>query len=69
MQRRARSFEDRRHWRNVALAIAHKTAKRIDTATRMAKEADFSERRESACLEPRKVDPIEELRRLVGDGT
>ena len=67
MQRRAKSFEDRRHWRNVALAIAHKSAKRIglDTATRMAMEVDFSERRESgresAGLEPRKVDPIEEL--------
>ena len=32
-------------------------------------EADFSDRRESAGpeLEPRKVDPVDELKRLIGD--
>ena len=71
MQRRAKSAEDRRHWRDVALAVARKTGKRIglDTATRMAVEADFGDQSESAgpALEPRKVDPIDELKRLVGD--
>jgi len=72
MQRRATSAEDRRHWRDVALAVARKTGKRIglDTATRMSRDADFSKRGgpESPELEPQRVDPIDELRRLIGDG-
>jgi hypothetical protein len=38
MERRATSSDERRKWRDVALAIARKTDRRIglDTATRMA---------------------------------
>ena len=72
MQRRATSAEDRRHWRDAALAVARKTGKRIglDTATRMSRDADFSGRGgpESPELEPRMVDPIDALRQLTGDG-
>ena len=41
----------------------------LDTATRMAMEADFSDRGKSAGpeLEPRKVDPVDEMKRLIGD--
>ena len=72
MQRRAGSVEDRRHWRDVALAVARKTGKRIglDTATRMAMEADFSRSSKPLALEPEraKVDPIDELKRIIGEG-
>src|SRR5208337_2117557 len=63
--------DERKYWRDVAMAVARIARKRagFDTATRMAIEADFSDRHESAGpeLEPRKVDPIEELKRLIGD--
>ena len=70
LQRGARSSDEERRWRDVALAVARKTGKRIglDTATRMAMEADFSRKDEwpKPKAEPaRKVDPIDELRRLV----
>ena len=42
---------------------------RVDTATRMGLDADFSDRGERAVREPepaRKVDPIDELLRIVG---
>ena len=72
MQRRAKSVDERRHWRDVALAVARKTGKRVglDTATRMSLDADFSIRGEpqSHGLDPQKVDPIDELKRLIGDG-
>ena len=59
------------HWRRVALIVARKTGKRIglDTATRMSLDADFSKRGEpqSLGLEPQKVDPIDELKRLIRD--
>ncbi len=71
MQRKAKSADERKYWRDVAMAVARIARKRagFDTATRMAIEADFSDRHESAGpeLEPRKVDPIEELKRLIGD--
>jgi hypothetical protein len=58
-------------WDRIALAVARKTGKRIglDTATLMAVEADFGDPSDSAgpALEPRKVDPIDELKRLIGD--
>jgi len=40
------------------------------TATRMAVDADLGDRSETAgpALEPKKVDPIDELKRLVVDG-
>ncbi len=39
-----------KHWRRVAVAIARKTGKRIglDTSTRMASGADFSDDRHVA---------------------
>src|SRR5208337_2193425 len=42
VERRAKCVEDRRHWRDVALAVARKTGKRVglDTATRMSLDAD-----------------------------
>ncbi len=59
------------HWRRVALIVAKRTGHRVglDTSTGMAVEADFSDRSESRGpeLEPRKVDPIDELKRLIGD--
>jgi hypothetical protein len=54
------------------LAVARKTGKRIglDTATRTAPDADLRGQSDSASpeIEPRKVDPIDELKRLIGDG-
>ena len=71
MQRRAKSVDERCHWRDVALAIARKTGKRVglDTATRMSLDADFSEGGEpqSPGVEPEKVDPIDELKQLIRD--
>jgi hypothetical protein len=69
MQRRAKSIEERRHWRDVALVVARKNGKRVglDTATRMSLDADLSRHGEpqSPGLEPQKVDPIEELERRI----
>lgn len=71
LQNRAKSREEERHWRDVALAVARMTGRRIglDTATRMARDADFSEHGapQSPVSEPPTVDPIEELKRLIGD--
>src|SRR5271166_2941242 len=51
------------------MAVARIARKRagFDTATRMAIEADFDEGREPGTREhePRKVDPIDELKRIV----
>ena len=72
MQRRAGSVEDSAYLADVALAVARKTGKRIglDTATRMAMEADFSRSSKPLALEPEraKVDPIDELKRIIGEG-
>jgi hypothetical protein len=61
-----------KHWRLVALTVARKTGKRVglDTATRMAMDADFNDRSGSASpeIKSEKVDPIDELKRLIGDG-
>ena len=63
MQRKATSADERRRWRDTALAIARKTDKRIghDTATRMSPDAELP----WPGLEPRKLDPIDELKRLI----
>ena len=70
IQQKAKSADVTQFWRDVAMAVARIARKRIglDTATRMAMEADFSDRGESAGpeLEPRKVDPVDELKRLIG---
>ncbi len=64
MQRKAKSNDEARYWRDVAMAVAWIARKRtgLDAATRMATEADFSERHESGGpeIERRKCDPIEE---------
>ena len=64
-QSRARSAEERRHWRNVALAVAARTGKRVglDAATRMSLDVESGERRVAG---PQAVDAIEELKRLIG---
>jgi hypothetical protein len=71
MENRAKSADERRHWRNVALVVARKAGKRVglDTATRMSLDANFSEQgaAQAPRLEPRKVDPIDELKRLISD--
>ena len=59
-----------RHWRRVALAVARKTGRRVglDTATRMASNADFSSEGNLGAPSPRPVsdvDPLGELMRLV----
>jgi hypothetical protein len=57
----------------LANAILAKTGKtdRLDTATRMAMDADFSDRGEPATpsREPRpNLDPLDELERILRDG-
>jgi hypothetical protein len=58
--------------RSLANAILGRTGKpdRVDTATRMAMDADFSARGEPPMSQPepgRDVDPIDELIRIVGE--
>jgi hypothetical protein len=58
--------------RSIADAILGKTGKpdRADTATRMARDADFCVRGEGAPRRrapPADVDPLEELQRIVGN--
>jgi len=58
--------------RSLANAILGKTGKpdRPDAATRMAQDADFSDRGESPTPEPepaQKVDQIDELIKIVGE--
>jgi hypothetical protein len=71
MQRKSKSTEQREYWRDVAMAVARITRKRVglDTATRMTMDADFSDRREMATpeFEPQHVDPIDELMRIIGE--
>ena len=65
-QREADSAEAAREWRAVARAIAHKTGRRhgLETATRMAMNADFSDRSEPD-IQQRKVDQVYELIRTL----
>ena len=71
MERRAKSVDEGRHWRDVALAVARQTRKRVglDIATRLSLDADFNERgeRQSPVPRPETVDPIAELIRLIRD--
>ncbi len=70
-EREASSDEMEREWSKVALAIARKTGKNVglDTATRMAADADFSARwRGGARIEPSQdIDPLDELIRIVSE--
>ena len=71
MESRAKSTDEQRHWREVSQAVARKTGKRVglDTATRMALDADFDGRGKQPPVipEPEKVDPIDELKRLISE--
>jgi hypothetical protein len=70
-QRGAESAEAAQEWRAVARAIARKTGSRLglDTATRMAMDADFStaRQRDVQRTDPRSpgVDQLDELRRII----
>ena len=68
-ERGASSEAIARDWGRVARAVARKTKRRIglDTATRMGMDAHFCDRGESANSEikPRKVDPTDNLKRLI----
>lgn len=68
-QRGAESAEAAQEWRAVARAIARKTGSLLglDTATRMAMDADFSTARGNTLkdLQSREVDPLEEMRRII----
>ena len=71
MQNRASSLEERRRWRDVALAIARKTGRRVglDTATRMSLDADLArgDELQSSKSKAPPVDQIDELKRLIRD--
>ncbi len=71
MRRKAKSADERKYWRDVAMAVGQIARKRIglDTETRMAAVADFGDGREPGTWEHerRKVNPIDELKRLVGE--
>jgi hypothetical protein len=72
-QRESSSAETARHWGRVAQSIARRTGKRVglDTATRMAMDADFTSDREIAATPPqaapRRVDPVDELKRMISE--
>ena len=70
LERRSKSFGERREWRDVAIIIARMSRRRVDTTTRMAIDADFSDPPAPSWpeIEPRKADPIDELKRLIGQG-
>ena len=69
MQNRARSAEERRRWRDVALAIARKTGSRVGVGavTRIAMDANLNKRGEPQTpkSKPPPVDQIDELKRLI----
>jgi hypothetical protein len=71
-ERQASSNEIAKDWGRIALAVAHKTGKRVglDTATRMGKDASFSlerDRTEPQHQPPKKTDPVDELMRIVSE--
>jgi hypothetical protein len=70
LERRSTSLGERREWRDVAIVIARMSRSRVDTAAHMAIDADFGhpDARSRPVIEPRKVDPIDELKRLIRKG-
>jgi sulfite reductase beta subunit-like hemoprotein len=66
LERRSKSFGERREWRDVAIVIARMSSRGVET--RMAINTDFSDPAAptAAKIEPRKVDQIGELKRLIG---
>ena len=63
MQRKAMSADERRRWRDTALVIARKISNDVGLDTLGGQR--HSCRTQSPRLEPRKVDPIDELKRLI----
>jgi hypothetical protein len=59
------------HWRRVALIVAKRAGHKVglDTATQMAKDADFSPDRESpgsrAHVHSSRLGPLDELKRIL----
>jgi hypothetical protein len=70
LERRSTSFDERREWREVTIIINRMSSRRIDTYTQTAIDTDFSDPavRAAPKIEPRKVDPIDELKQLIGQG-
>ena len=71
-QRESSSDEIAKDWGRIASAVARKSGKQVglDTATRMAIDADFSlepHQAESAHQPPEETDPVDELMRIVSD--
>jgi hypothetical protein len=70
----ADSAEVAREWRCIARVIAHKTGMRVglDTATRMAMDADFTATRQKdgaqKNLQSLEISQLEELRRITSEG-
>jgi hypothetical protein len=70
--REASSHEMEREWSRVALAVARKTGRPVglDTATRMAMDANFSAREDGTAPEHEpyeETDPLDELMRIVSE--
>ncbi len=74
-EREAKTKVEAQTWNRVALAIAHKTGKRVDfdTASRMAADAALFSHPETSTPAPpapvSEVDPLDELLRLTSDGS
>jgi hypothetical protein len=73
-EREASTIENDAHWSRVARIVARLTGKRIgvDTATRMAEEADFGDHggpnRPKRGPSTEDIDQLEELQRLMREG-
>ncbi len=73
-EREAKTEDEAKNWSRVALAIARKTSKRVglDTATRMAADANMAASSETLVSTPSatvtKIDPLDELVRLTSEG-
>ena|SRR5579871_1061468 len=69
LQRRSMSAAERREWRDVALLVARMSGRGIGhgTAGRMAPDRDLGAVGPVRIVEPRKVDQIDELKRLIRD--
>ena len=71
-QRESSSDEIAKDWGRIASAVARKSGKQVglDTATRMAMDADFSlerDRAEPPHRPPEESDPLDELMRIVSE--
>jgi hypothetical protein len=70
----AENAQAAREWRRIARAIAHITGTRVglDTATRMAMDADFTAPRQKDSgrrnVQSLEMSPLEEQRRITSEG-